>query len=396
MKFYLLLLGLILFSFFSNDFGLVDIQKTAVILAAGIDKTEEGFSLTAQIAVPKGSDRSQGGTSSVDIESEGATVSDCVSNIFSETGWVPKLVFINLIVIGEEAAKEDVISYLNYFMRNEYMNDSCYLAVCEGKAHDLLTSKSATDDTSALAIQKLFSNAAEKTGKVMPNNLKDFSIGYYGVSKSGYLPYLRSQSQKGAEHSPSPGTGESGGGSSSSSSGSSSGASGDKDEKVYIAEETALFSEGKLVAILPREQTLAFSMLSGNIVSGTFNAKEKDGKAVTLAVIENKGGVSLDMSGAPRVKMQIDLTVRLCCRGTTAPIEDISEDDVSEELLESAKEVLSQYVADLWETGKKSGCDLFHLRRDLYRASLKKYKEWKDFLPEVAEPEIKTEVKSLK
>ena len=110
LKLYLILLALVLFSFFSNDFGLVDIQKTAVILAAAIDKADDGFAVTAQIAVPKGGDRSTGGTSSVDIQAEGITVSDCITQIFSKTGWVPKLVFCNLILLGEEAAKDDVIS----------------------------------------------------------------------------------------------------------------------------------------------------------------------------------------------------------------------------------------------------------------------------------------------
>ena len=75
MKLWIILIVVVLFSFFSNDFGLVDIQKTAIILAAGIDKTENGFSLTAQIAVPKGSDRTTGGTSSVEIGAEGKPVS---------------------------------------------------------------------------------------------------------------------------------------------------------------------------------------------------------------------------------------------------------------------------------------------------------------------------------
>ena len=41
MKLYILIAVLLIFAFFSNDFGLVDIQKTAVILAAGVDRTEE-------------------------------------------------------------------------------------------------------------------------------------------------------------------------------------------------------------------------------------------------------------------------------------------------------------------------------------------------------------------
>ena len=57
----LFLAAAVVLIFFSNDFGLVDIQKTAIVLAAGIDREGEEFSLTAQIAVPKGSDRTAGG-----------------------------------------------------------------------------------------------------------------------------------------------------------------------------------------------------------------------------------------------------------------------------------------------------------------------------------------------
>ncbi len=382
MKLYVLLAAVILFAFFSNDFGLVDIQKTAVILAAGVDRSEEGFTLTAQIAVPKGSDRSQGGTSSVEIDAEGKTISDCVSLIFSKTGWVPKLVFCDLIVIGENAAKEDVISYLNYFLRSEYMPDSCKLAVCEGTAKELLSSTSAIDDASSLAIDKLFSDAAEKSGNVMTNTLKDFAIGYYGASKSGYLPYIRMTDQDGSQD-PAGGTGGTGG----------TGAQ--QSEKIYSAEETAIFSEGRMVGLLPREQTLAFSLLKGNVEAGTLNVPDRD-ETVTLSVLKNEGGIDLEMKGAPIAKLDLSVMVRLCCRGTTAPMQDISSDGVPDAILERAKTVLDGYVRDLWQICKESGCDLFDLRRALYRSSLKKYAEWKDYLLASVTPEIKTEVKSMK
>lgn len=78
MKLWAILCALVLLTFFSNDFGLVDIQKTALVLAAGIDRNENEFTLTAQIAVPKGTDRTTGGTSGVEIEGTGTTVSDCL------------------------------------------------------------------------------------------------------------------------------------------------------------------------------------------------------------------------------------------------------------------------------------------------------------------------------
>ena len=387
LKLYLILLGLVLFSFFSNDFELVDIQKTAVILAVAIDKAEEGYSVTTQIAVPKSGDRTSGGTSSVDITAEGVTVSDCVSHIFAKTGWVPKLVFCNLLLVGEEAAKGDVVAELDYFLRNEYMNDSCFLAVCEGKAKEFISSKSALDDTSSFAIDKLFSDAAEKSGKVLPNTLKNFAIGYYGVSKSSYMPFVRTNAQKASQGDTEPVASDSG---------SESGGSGSSDEsKVFVAEETAIFSEGRMVALLPPEQTLAFSLLQGNMKSGTITAKEGE-KPVTLSVRQNKGQVSLDMKNAPKAKLTANVMVRLCCRGTSVPVEDISDDKVSPELLKSAKEYLEEHLTALWNTAIDSGCDLFNLKRELYRSSAKKYEEWKDFLLTTVVPEIEAKVSSLK
>lgn len=384
LKLYLILLGLVLFSFFSNDFGLVDIQKTAVILAAGIDKAEdgEGYALTTQIAVPKGNDRTQGGTSSVEVTAEGNTVSDCISEIFAKTGWVPKVVFCNLIILSEEAAKEDTISELNYFLRNEYMNDSCFLAVCEGKAQELLSTKSATDDTSSFAIVKLFSDAAEKSGKVMPNTLKDFAVGYYSVSKSSYMPFLRPEEQKTSSKQEEGSESEQGGQSSES-------------EKIYRAEETAIFSEGKMVSVLPPEQTLAFSLLKGNVETGTFGTKE-DNKPITLTVLKNKGDVKLNMKSAPKANLTLNVMVRLCCRGTTAPIEDISSDEVDPKILESAKQTLDEYVRALWNTITDANCDLFNLKRELYRSSAKKYRVWKDFFPTAITPSFETKVTSQK
>ena len=378
MKLYLILLAVILFAFFSNDFGLVDVQKTAVILAAGIDKTEDGYTLTSQIAVPKGSDRTTGGTSSVEIETEGKTVSDCITMLYAKTGWVPKLVFCNLLLIGEETAKENVFGGLDYFLRSDYMSDSCYLAVCEGTAKELLSSQSAVDDASSLAITKLFSDAAVKSGKVMPNTLKDFSMSYYGVSKSGYLPYVRMADQEGAQ--------ESGGNESSGGSGGQ-----DKSQKIYSADETAVFQDGKMAALL--DETLAFSLLKGEVFAGTFNAMDED-KVITLTVLENSGGISLETKETPKVKLALNLTVRMCCKGTSTPIDDLSSDEVSEQTLRSAEQILKGYVQKLWDTCKKSGCDLFELKRDLYRSSMQKFSELKDRIPIDISAEIEAKVRT--
>ena len=49
---FILLIAAMLFLFFTNDFGLVDIHKASIVVAVGVDVTEEGYDVTAQAAIP--------------------------------------------------------------------------------------------------------------------------------------------------------------------------------------------------------------------------------------------------------------------------------------------------------------------------------------------------------
>ena len=88
--------------------------------------------------------------------------------------------------------------------------------------------------------------------------------------------------------------------------------------------------------------------------------------------------------------------VRFCCSGTTAPIEEISSDEVTKETLKSAEEVLKGYLSSMWEKATEGGCDLLGLRKSLYRSSLKKYAEYKNMLPHAVTPQIEVNVASMK
>lgn len=363
MKLWIILAAIVAITFFSNDFGLVDIQKTAIILAAGIDRTADGFSLTAQIAVPKGSDRTTGGTSSVEIEGQGATVSDCISAIYAKTGWVPKLVFCDLVLLGEEAARENAFDALDFFLRNEYAPDSCLLAVCEGTAAETLKATSAIDDASSLALEKLFSDAAKKSGRVMTTTLREFAIGYYGRSASGYMPYVRMSSQSGAQ-------GGSGGQNAAGGQGAAGGQSGQ--EMIFSAEQTAVFSQGRMTDVLTEAETFAFSLLKGNVYGGTLPS---DG--ITLAVLRNDGSVSLAEEPTIQATLSVDLKVRLAGRDAPSSPENVAKDSVTEEELAAAESALRGAISALWERCAQSECDLFNLRRTLYRRSAAAYGTWK-------------------
>ena len=276
---------------------------------------------------------------------------------------MPKLVFCDLVLLGEEAARANAFDALDFFLRNEYAPDSCLLAVCEGTAAETLKATSAIDDASSLALEKLFSDAAKKSGRVMTTTLREFAIGYYGRSASGYMPYVRMSSQSGAQ-------GGSGGQNAAGGQGAAGGQSGQ--EMIFSAEQTAVFSQGRMTDVLTEAETFAFSLLKGNVYGGTLPS---DG--ITLAVLRNDGSVSLAEEPTLQATLSVDLKVRLAGRDAPSSLENVAKDSVTEEELAAAESALRGAIGSLWERCAQSECDLFNLRRTLYRRSAAAYGTWK-------------------
>lgn len=390
-KFALFLGGALLFAFFSNDFGLVDIQKTAVILAAGIDKSGEGYELTAQISVPKGGEKT-GGTASVELSGKGETVADCLMMMYADSGWIPKFDFCSLVLLGEEAAREGAMPALNYFLHNEYMSDNCAVAVAEGNAGEMLKKTSAIDDTPSLAIHKLFSGAAEKTGAAVKNTLREFAVGTLGVSKSSFMPFIRTLPHES-------GTGSSGGSGSSDGPGGtgqsgSDGSGGEKDAPVlFRAEETALFLEGKLTGLLSAEETLAFNLVRGKVKAGILTVEGEGGEPVSLSIKRGGGSAKLGNEDVPRAKLSVRLKVLVSDRTEEDFMAGSETNVATDEDERRAEELISSYISSLWETCKGSGCDLFLLARELYRKDPKAFEANVGLIPSGMGADIEVSVK---
>lgn len=393
-KFALFLGGALLFAFFSNDFGLVDIQKTAVILAAGIDRSGEGYELTAQISVPKGGEKA-GGTASVELSGKGETVADCLMMMYADSGWIPKFDFCSLVLLGERAAREGAMPALNYFLHNEYMSDNCAVAVAEGSAGEMLKKTSAIDDTPSLAIHKLFSGAAEKTGAAVKNTLREFAVGTLGVSKSSFMPFIRTLPHESGSES-SEGSGGEGGAEGSGGAGQSgSGSSGGEEDApvLFRAEETALFREGKLTGLLSAEETLAFNLVRGKVKAGILTVEGEGGEPVSLSIKRGGGSAKLGNEDVPRAKLSVRLKVLVSDRTEEDFMTGTETNVATDEDERRAEELIASYIASLWETCKGSGCDLFLLARELYRKDPKAFEANVGLIPSGMGADIEVSVK---
>ncbi len=367
-RYFLLIVLVLAFLFFSGDFGLVNVQKTAIVMAVGVDREDDDFIVTSQIAVPQASTQGQGqgkSAQTVQIVSRGKTVSQAFSQINAKTGWYPKLVFCHLIVLGNETAKNNVFDALDFFLLDEYMPDSCLIATSDGAAKDLLNVSALIDSSGSVAMQKVLSDHAQRVGLVLSCTLREFAIGYASESKSGYLPVLKTQPQQ--EEAPAaPASPSSPTAASSSSSSSDSGSTGggkEENKPVFSARETALFVDGKRVGTLSESETFAFNAVKNDLQLASYSVTDS-GKTCTLNVRHNapKTKFSIDAEGKANLKISLTLTAGLSDYSKAqSPDSLVDAGDVPAWAFPRAEKLLAAQIKETFEKCRACKCDLFEL-----------------------------------
>lgn len=367
-RYYVLLVVLFLCLFLSNDFGLLDVQKTAIVTAVGVDFEDEGFLVTSQIALPEPSTQGERARS-VQIVSRGKTVADAFAQINAKTGWYPKLVFCNLLLLGEGTEKRNVFDALDFFLLDEYLSDSCLVAACDGKARELLNTQALVDPSSSEAAEKVLSAHAERVGSTLPVTLQAFAAAYRSDAASGYLPILKKErAQEGREpqtttpSSPEGGSEQTEGGASSKPNNSNE--SNEETKPVFSARETALFVRGKRVGRLTAAETFAFSATRNALRLAPYSL-EQDGVPCTLSVRKNetKCRLVVGKTGDGELRIRLTLTAGLLdvasSRFKTIPSD---AGDVPSGAFAAAERKLEGEIRSAFEKSRACGCDLFGLR----------------------------------
>lgn len=387
-RYFLLLVAILSFFFLSNDFGLIDIQKTAIVMAVGVDREDDTFIVTSQIAVPQSSKQGKA-TQTVQIVSRGNTVAQAFEEINAKTGWYPKLVFCRLIILGEKTAEQNAFDALDFFLLDEYISDNCLLATCDGTAKDLLNVTALIDPSGSIAMQKVLSPHAERVGAVLPTTLREFAIGYFSDNKSSYMPILKTQPQQ--EQIGSNGSqGEQNNQDSQGSQGSQGGQNGGgqneqgggqggqtQDKPVFSASETALFLAGKRVGTLTKEETFAFGAVKSKLRLASYSVNENDG-AYTLTVKRNtpKTKFKLGADNRASYKIQLTMTAGLLDYSKALSLHDGADaGDLPQSVFDSAEKRLIGQIKTVFEKCRLANCDIFELTAELQKKEKKRYQD---------------------
>lgn len=393
-RYFLLLVAILSFFFLSNDFGLIDIQKTAIVMAVGVDREDDTFIVTSQIAVPQSSKQGKA-TQTVQIVSRGNTVAQAFEEINAKTGWYPKLVFCRLIILGEKTAEQNTFDALDFFLLDEYISDNCLLATCDGTAKDLLNVTALIDPSGSIAMQKVLSPHAERVGAVLPTTLREFAIGYFSDNKSSYMPILKTQPQQeqigsngsqGEQNNQDSQGGQGGQDSQDSQGGQNGGGQNEQgggqggqtqDKPVFSASETALFLAGKRVGTLTKEETFAFGAVKSKLRLASYSVNENDG-AYTLTVKRNtpKTKFKLGADNRASYKIQLTMTAGLLDYSKALSLHDGADaGDLPQSVFDSAEKRLIGQIKTVFEKCRLANCDIFELTAELQKKEKKRYQD---------------------
>lgn len=384
--------------YLSNDFALIDIKETALIVALGIDKQDEIFEVSAQIAIPQATDQTANNNSAV-ITGRGKTIALAIDDISARTGWYSKLSFCNVLVFGSGLLDGDVMRDIDFFIRTEKIQDSADICVAENTAKEILTAASPLDDLSSFAITKLLQRDAESSSSVTLTSLREFAMDYYSKSKTSMLPVIRCvQSGEGEDKSADGGAGKKG----DEQKGEESTKSKEKGDVIFDATTTVLLYEGKKVAELNSEQTLAYNLLTHKINETSLEllGTEVDGEKTNtfISMRDNKSGQRLTVDG-DEVTLCIDLkiTAKLDDANVSSPPKELAKSyTVPDNILRDLETRLEWVLTEIFALSKESGCDVYKIKDRLFKTCYDDYERLSDSVLEVCKFNVCVKADSFK
>ena len=412
-----LILGALLAIFyFSSDFALIDIEKTAIVVAIGIDEGENSrYKITAQIAIPQATDTAAANDDAV-VTADGNTVMEGIQNIGAKTGWHPKLSFCSLVLIGRKVAENGVKDVIDYFIVSEKVQNSAIVAMADDKAGEILTSKTPLDAISSFAVSKIVLKSRWMTNTVPNANLRKIALSEYSPSKSSFMPVIKpikenTKSKEGGSSSITASTksggseGSGGGGSGGGESGgggggggeSSGGSSGGKDvpDKVYDASTLAVFSEFKLKGEFDEELTQIFNMLMGPLGESYITLENGDEKTL-LSLSNGTRSVKVNLEKKPTIEIKLSFKVEVSDSSEGYSLDKLNRRSVvDEDTITKVTDKLNVLLLKLVDKVKESGADALLIRDKIYKFSNSRFEEFKNYPLDYYDYLTTGEVKSL-
>ncbi len=344
----------------SGCMGSKEINSLALTISIGIDKAENGYSITYQILNPKAiaSKKSSNESTFFLYTESGDDLFEIIRRI---TTISPRKVYnshLRMIVLSEEIAKEGIQSLLDFFIRDHEFRTDFYFVVARGStAHEVLKSITPLESVSGMEMYDSI-KASEKTWA--PTKAVKIIELVNNLISDGTNPVLTGvelveQQEK------------------------SSSIDGLKQSVVNKLKLSSLcaFKKDKLVGWMTEDESKGYNYITENVKNTIGHIQLDEQNKITTEVINAKSKTKAYMlNGKPAAKVEVSLTVNIAAETGTF---DVSTEENSEKLSKLMEQKTSQLCESAIRKAQENlGTDVFGFGEEIHRTYPKLWKKIKN------------------
>lgn len=333
------------------------------VLGVGIDKSESGeIILTIQTPDLPALKSESGGTKREKFKAvsvKGATSFEALRNYINVVGQKLFWGHIQVCVIGEQAAREGVDDFLDFFNADPELRGTSQIAVVKGKAKDAMEARISITPIPSDYFFNLLSNAT-LNGKAPKVQLVDFSRMLTDPTGSQpYLPVMELMSQEAYDRRIFGHTTPS--------------SKGPEQTPVIYTGGTAVFRGSKLRGYLNEKESRGLLWAKKILKSSLIAVPMDDGKMVSLELIGGvKNSVSVNMDGDnARIKLNISANLNIGDRNVN---KNLTKEEEIRKLEQGFNAIVKEEVQQAFDKAvRRFHCDIFSFGNSL---NDRKPKEW--------------------
>ncbi|MDF2700941.1 MAG: hypothetical protein K0Q49_2505 [Haloplasmataceae bacterium] len=377
-KMIILLINVMFIIVLCGCFGKRDIDQLSISIAIGIDKSDQGFEITAQIVNPNVLGRRPMSQSPVVIvHEEGKTVFEAIRKL---SGMTPGRLFFShfqALLFGEEIAREGIDPYLQFFKADPETQHVFDVFIVKGDtAKNALSVITTLTLIPALSIVQKVQLNQDIYGSVYDSTINKI---YNDIRVTGIEPAVSSLEvigdvKKGSKTDNTTVT--------------------DPDALIETA-EVAVFKTDKLVGFLTKDESRGYNFIVDNIRSTTLTPTLEDGTKITFEVFKSKTKIKLKLeNNIPKFTIENDIkgTIIENMIGKTKDSKAF-HDEIAKAI---SKEVEKLILASISKALKEYNADIFGFGLIIHRKELDYWKQIeKDYDKVLKEIVVDVKVKTI-
>ncbi|MBR1925533.1 MAG: hypothetical protein IJ837_01615 [Clostridia bacterium] len=353
------------------------IQKIAIVSGIGIDKSEKGITLSAQVLVPEPSTNYSPNQTVFFAEEE--NLAKAISSLELKIGQELGLSHCFIIVVGDEMFNDDITNTLDFLMRSNIMDNNSVLIHTEKKAQEVLEVSSKLSKSDLNNLQNLAKFSHEHYDSVSTSLVNLFND-YLSNCPYTVVGSIKTEDKKSESDS-----------SSKQQSSQQEQQSSENNKTLANNGDAIVLKKGKKIATLKKDDIENFSWLDtnsqkGHLIIENYSDKNAQNLKISLKIMHESANFCPELkNNTPILKTNISFEYIIeSIENENGEKQSVQENFYNEEFKKVVENTIKTKIQKTLDLSKENNFDII---KAYNKFNNKFNKKWKNYLKSLKNPD---------